>query len=398
MIDTAVVNNGLDGIIVAETKISEVDGQRGKLIICGRDAEELAFNSSLEQTCALLWSDESSASANASEHATWQKRFGQARLEAFDLLKKHPILLSQQNPMDALRSATSFLPGQENKANQSNKRSESDGPDDSADFINITAALAVFVSNWSRVEKGLALCPPDPDLTIAADFLRTIRGEAASQAEIQALDTYLTTVSDHGMNASTFAARVVASTESDNISCVVAAIGALKGPLHGGAPGPVLEMLDAIGRPENAESWLVNAVNSGKRIMGMGHRIYRVRDPRAAIFERAITSLEESGSPATRLPLARAVESAAGDLLAKLHPDRPLKANVEFYTAVLLDALRIPHNLFTATFAAGRVAGWCAHIKEQRANGRLIRPGSKYVGQYPITAMREMTEASISAN
>jgi citrate synthase len=142
-------------------------------------------------------------------------------------------------------------------------------------------------------------------------------------------------------------------------------------------------MLDSIGPSGDAELWLLNELNAGKRIMGMGHRIYRVRDPRAAIFERAIKSLEDSGLPATRLPLARSVERAAEQILAKLHPERPLKANVEFYTAVLLDALRIPDNLFTATFAVGRVAGWCAHIAEQRAKGRLIRPASKYIGTYP---------------
>jgi citrate synthase len=271
--------------------------------------------------------------------------------------------------MDALRTATSFLTGD----------TESD-PDS---FAKIAAAVGVFAANWSRLNRGLKIAEPDTSLSHAADLLKTIRDQAPSKAETEGLDTYLTTVSDHGMNASTFAARVVTSTGSDNVSCIVAAIGALKGPLHGGAPGPVLEMLNAIGSAENAEKWLSQELDSGKRIMGMGHRIYKVRDPRAAIFEQAITRLEEAGVAAPRLPLARAVERQAEKILAERHPDRPLKANVEFYTAVLLDAIRIPNNLFSAMFAVGRVGGWCAHVAEQRANGRLIRPGSRYIGSYP---------------
>lgn len=368
MVEATLVSNGLDGIVVAQTRISEVDGERGRLIICGRDAEELAFNSSFEETCGLLWTKPQETAIGC---ALLHEQFGLARQEAFELLKANPSMLKQTNPMDALRTAVSFLSDRKNLINEK------------SDFIRITAAVGVFASNWVRLKKGLFPLAPDPELSIAADFLRVVRNEAATQAEIQALDTYLTSVSDHGMNASTFTARVVASTESDNISCVVAAIGALKGPLHGGAPGPVLEMLDQIGEAANAEKWLNTELDAGKRIMGMGHRIYRVRDPRAAIFEKAIASLEKAGLFTTRLALARAVEKKAEEILAYRHPTRPLKANVEFYTAVLLDALQIPHELFTAVFATGRVAGWCAHIAEQRENGRLIRPGSKYVGAYP---------------
>lgn len=362
----AVISNGLDGIIVAQTKISAVDGQQGRLIICGRDAEELAFNSSFEETCDLLWRTQKEEEQTSC--ALLQEQFAQARLEAYRLLKATPGLLRQDNPMDALRTATSNL---------------SNGAPDRSNYIAVTAAIGVFASNWARLRRGLPIAQPDIKLSTAADFLRIVRDEVPNEAEVEALDTYLTTVSDHGMNASTFTARVVASTESDDISCVVAAIGALKGPLHGGAPGPVLDMLDQIGTPENAAAWLNGELASGKRIMGMGHRIYRVRDPRAAIFEKTIAALERAGLVTTRLNLARAVEKTAEAILAERHPDRPLKANVEFYTAVLLDALQIPHELFTAVFATGRVAGWCAHIAEQRSNGRLIRPGSQYVGSYP---------------
>jgi len=202
-------------------------------------------------------------------------------------------------------------------------------------------------------------------------------------AAARGLDAYLTTVIDHGLNASTFTARVVASTGSDLVSSVVAAIGALKGPLHGGAPGPVLDMLDAVGAPDGATAWLERELQAKRRIMGMGHRIYRVRDPRAFVLERMVERLEKSGMASTRLSLARAVERAAEGALAARYPDRPLRANVEFYTAVLLDAVGLSRLLFPAAFAASRAAGWGAHVLEQRETGRLIRPSSTYVGPVP---------------
>jgi citrate synthase len=207
--------------------------------------------------------------------------------------------------------------------------------------------------------------------------------DAAPAPAVAALEAYLVTVIDHGMNASTFTARVVASTAADLISAVGAALGALKGPLHGGAPGPVLDMLDAIATPANAHAWLEAELAAGRRIMGMGHRIYRVRDPRAAVLEDALRRLAAATGSSTRLALARAVEDAAARILRERRPDRPLCANVEFYTAVLLDAVGLPRAQFSPTFAVGRVAGWAAHVIEQRAVGRLIRPASRYVGAMP---------------
>jgi citrate synthase len=182
------------------------------------------------------------------------------------------------------------------------------------------------------------------------------------------------------MNASTFAARVVASTGSDMISAIVAGVGALKGPLHGGAPGPVLDMLDAIGAPERADAWLRAELAAGRRIMGMGHRVYRVRDPRAAVLEQALRDLSGHAHALGRLDLARAIETSATSLLDARHPDRKLRANVEFFTAVLLEAVGIDRRSLTATFAVGRVVGWCGHVLEQQKRGRLIRPSSRYVG------------------
>lgn len=213
-----------------------------------------------------------------------------------------------------------------------------------------------------------------------------LSGIVPAPASVRGLDAYLCCVVDHGMNASTFTARVVASTGSDTVSAIVAAISALKGPLHGGAPGPVLDMLDAVDTAPCARAWLETELAAGRRIMGMGHRVYQVRDPRAAALERAATMLEESGVSSERLPLARAVERAAEQLLAERHPNRHLRANVEFYTAVLLDSLGIPRTLFSPMFAASRVVGWCAHVDEQRSVGRLIRPASVYVGPSALGA------------
>jgi len=365
MATSSVVSNGLDGIVVAETSISEVDGEAGRLTIKGHDAEELAQHAEFEQTCHLLWSNEM---PDANELANIRAQFGEGRVAAHQLISKNMFALERQNPMDALRTCTSLLDG--------------DTQSRTADYIPISAAIPVFVAHWYRHKNGLPIIAPQNGNTHAADFLNMLGLEHVTQAQVAGLNAYLTTVSDHGMNASTFTCRVVASTASDNVSCVVAAIGALKGPLHGGAPGPVLEMLAEIGAPENAETWLNKELDSHKRIMGMGHRVYRVRDPRAAVFENAIARLEKAGLPAPRLALARYVEKTAERLLAERHPDRPLKANVEFYTAVLLDTIGIAQELFTPTFAIGRVAGWCAHIAEQRASGRLIRPASVYIGPH----------------
>jgi citrate synthase len=213
------------------------------------------------------------------------------------------------------------------------------------------------------------------------------RGTPASSAEVAALDAYLVTVCDHGLNASTFAARVVASTRAGLTSAVLAGISALKGPLHGGAPGPVIEMLDEIGSAANARAWLEGALDRGDRLMGFGHRVYRVRDPRADALKRAVAALAgDSGAAPGRLALAEAVETAALAVLRERKPGRSLQTNVELYTALLLEGLAFPPAAFTCVFAMGRVAGWIAHAREQLAGGRLVRPQSRYVGPRPHLA------------
>ena len=350
---------GLEGIVVADTELSEVDGERGRLTIRGRDVEELAAVASFEDACALLWGRPQDATANGLREA-----LAAARTKAFDGLGTVGSALGSKHGMDALRAALAHLELE-------------DGQDEA---VTITGALAVYAAGWLRTRDGEAPVAPDPSLSHAADMLQMATGRAPTEEAVRALDAYLVTVIDHGFNASTFTARVVASTHSDAVSAVVAALGALKGPLHGGAPGPVLDMLDAIATPGGARPWLEAELAAGRRIMGVGHRVYRVRDPRAAVLERATKALATAGLATDRLALAAAVEETAVALLRERHPDRPLAANVEFYTAVLLDAVGVPREAFTTTFAVGRVAGWLAHVDEQRRSGRLIRPRARYTG------------------
>lgn len=358
--DIGDIKQGLEGVVVAATRLSDVDGERGRLVIAGHDVEALAGHATFEDVVVLL---DTGRLGDATARDATSRALGAARVRAFARVAEVRPALLRGDAMDALRGAAAQLAGD--------------------DPLDAMGGMAVFAAAWARLAVGHEPVAPDPTLSHAADYLRMTTGEAPDAARTAALDAYLVTVADHGMNASTFTARVVASTGSDLISSIVAALGALKGPLHGGAPGPVLTMLDAIGTPDAAATWLEGELAAGRRIMGMGHRIYRVRDPRAAVLERATLALEKAGITTGRLALARAVERAAEGILRVRHPNRPLHANVEFYTAVLLDTVGLPRELFTATFAVGRTAGWCAHVAEQRKTGRLIRPASLYVGDVP---------------
>lgn len=367
--------SGLEGIVAATTRLSDVDGTAGRLSLAGAPVEELAGEVTFEDVVHLLWVGRL---PDAAERARVRETLGRAREAAEARLPDLGDALALPDAMDALRAAAAHLESREGEP-----------PFDEA--LRITGALAVFAAAWARAPEPVR---PDAGRSHAEDLLAML-GLPHGAAHVRALDAYLVTVVDHGMNASTFAARVVASTASDTVSAVVAALGALKGRLHGGAPGPVLDMLDAVGRPDAARAWIEAALARGERIMGMGHRVYRVRDPRAFVLERALRGLEAEARAAgatsavsERLALARAVETEAADVLLRRHPDRPLAANVEFYTAVLLEALGIPRGLFTAVFAASRVAGWCAHVDEQRRHGRLIRPQSRWApGRAPLASV-----------
>jgi citrate synthase len=245
----------------------------------------------------------------------------------------------------------------------------------------LVAAFPAIVATYWRLLNGQEPVTPRADLGHTASYLHLMTGEEPAPERVRGLETYLNTVSDHGLNASTFTARVIVSTQSDVVSAVTGAVGALKGPLHGGAPGPALDMVFEIGSPERAEAVLRGKLDRGERLMGFGHRVYRVRDPRADVLAEAAERFYRNGGDEGLYALARSVEATALRLLRERKPDRRLDTNVEFYTALLLHGLGLPVELFTPTFAVGRVAGWTAHALEQLATGRLIRPQSEYTGE-----------------
>jgi citrate synthase len=361
--------DGLRDVVAAETVLSDVDGAAGRLIIRGFTLGELAGRVSFEDACHLLL--QGMLDGLPDDAGTLRRKLGEARVQAFAEVAALDRELKTRPPLDAVRALMARLP---------------DG-DDLDVALRLLAAPAVFAPAVIRASKGLEPVAPDAALGHAADMLRMLKGEAAPQADAKALDAYLVTIIDHGLNASTFAARVAASTLAGLTSAALAGISALKGPLHGGAPGPVIDMLDGIGSPENATAWLEAALDRGDRLMGFGHRVYRVRDPRADALKRAVRLLGEGSNVLPgRLAFAEAVESAALQILKARKPDRSLQTNVEFYTALLLEALSFPPDAFTCVFGIGRVAGWIAHAREQLAGGRLIRPQSRYVGPEPRAA------------
>jgi citrate synthase len=355
---------GLDGVPAAETVLSHVDGERGELIIAGEHVADLAGKSSFESVTARLWSG---ATLQTLSEADVRKSLGAARERAFLRLPDLLPATRDLSIVDGFRAAVAGL------------RAENGLTHEAA----IVGAFPVIAGALVQRAKGAAPIAPDPNLGHAADTLAMLRGQRPEPREVTALDAYLVTVCDHGMNASTFTTRVVASTQADLFAAVTAGYCALTGPLHGGAPEPVLEMLDAIGTPERIKPWVDGALGRGERLMGFGHRVYRVRDPRADVLKVAIERLAADGAD---LPFAGEVEAYIRGALRKKNPDRQLETNVEFFTAILLDALAIPRQAFTPIFAVARAAGWTAHAREQQRTGRLIRPSSSYVGPMPSAA------------
>jgi citrate synthase len=361
---------GLEGVVAAETRLSSVDGDAGELIIAGIPVEELASRASFEEAVYLLWHDalpDSGQLESFREALAARRALPEATL---DLLR---AAASEGAPaMDALRMAAGTV-----SLGTSGNEGAVDGS--YAEALALVARLPTIVAAYWRLVSGEEPVAPDPELGHAANYLYMLTGEEPSSELVRALETYLNTVADHGMNASTFAARVIVSTRSDVVSAVVGAIGALKGPLHGGAPGPALDVVFEIGEAGRVEPVLREKLGRGERLMGFGHRIYRIRDPRANVLAAAAERLYTSGDEEL-YGLALEVEKTALRLLDEYKPGRNIKTNVEFYTALLLHGLGLPTQLFTPTFAVGRVAGWSAHCLEQKVLDRLIRPQSAYVG------------------
>ena len=368
---TTPARRGLDGVVAAQTRLSHVDGLAGELIIGGYELKELAGRVTFEEAAHLLWRGALPGPepllALRREMAS-QRALPEETLQAVRASRTAP-------PIDALRIACATLSLDMADPNDISPQA------DLGDAQMLTARFPSIVAAHARLSAGLEPIAPRADLSHAANFLYMVHGKEPDPIAARALDTYWVTVIDHGMNASTFAARVIASTRSDMVSAVTGAVGALKGPLHGGAPGPVLDMLVEIGAAEKAEGWLKRELAAGERIMGFGHRVYKVRDPRAEVLSKVADEMSAAHLEDRRLfDLARAVEQIALRVLEEEKPGRNLKTNVEFYTALVLQSLGLKSRSFVAMFACGRVAGWCAHVIEQHAEDHLIRPQSEYVG------------------
>ena len=356
---------GLEGVVAAATRLSRVDGLAGRLTIAGYEVEELAPRATVEEVAHLLWYG---SLPNARELDALKADLASRRRPPAATLALLREAAKHASPvMDALRMAASTLSLGRNESVEDDART-------------LVATFPAIVGAYRRLRNGQEPVEPREDLSHSEYCLHQIFGSEIGRERARGLETYLNTVCDHGLNASTFAARVIVSTHSDLVSAITGAVGALKGPLHGGAPGPALDMVIEIGQADRAESLIRRKLARGERLMGFGHRVYRVRDPRADVLAMAAERFYATEGDRKLYELARAVETTALRLLAEHKPDRRLNTNVEFYTALLLHGLGLPNDLFTPIFAVGRVLGWTAHCLEQLREGRLIRPESAYVG------------------
>ncbi|MEO7020709.1 MAG: citrate/2-methylcitrate synthase [Ktedonobacteraceae bacterium] len=352
---------GLEGIVAAVTSISNVDGQAGRLIYRGYDIHDLAHTTTFEEIAHLLWFGHL---PTRTELDALRVRLVEQRHLPEAVVTMLRALPAGTLPMDALRTAVSIWGMYTVKGAPSIEQA-----------IGLTACFPLILATFQRLRLGLEPLESRSDLGYTANYLYLLTGQEPKAEHVTSLDAYLVMLADHSMNASTFTARVVASTSSDLASSVVAAICALKGPLHGGAADKAQEMLETIGTSENAEPWIRATLTSGGRLMGFGHRAYKTTDPRA----EELREMARHADP-TRFVFARRVEELAVSVLAEIKPGRKLYTNVDFYSAVLLNSVGIPVDLFTPTFGVARVVGWTAHILEQSAHNRLIRPLAEYTG------------------
>ncbi|NGQ95973.1 citrate synthase/methylcitrate synthase [Brevibacillus sp. SYP-B805] len=361
-----IVAIGLEGIVVAETDLSLVDGQNGLLVYRGHWARDLAIHHTFEEVAHLLWYG----------HLPNEQELGRLKdaLKANRALPAHvkaaiDAIPADVDMMSVLRSGVSLL-----------GESGHGWPPTLDQVIALTAKLPTIVAYRKARLDGRTPLEPRADLDHTANYLYMLKGEEPNPAHVRALDAYLILTQEHGLNASTFTARVIASTQSDLISAITGAIGSLKGPLHGGAPSEVTEMIEAIGTKENAEPWIRAKLEKGERLMGFGHRIYKTIDPRAKALSVVAAELS-AGDP--WFDLATHVEKVGMQLLEEYKPGRKLHTNVEFFAAAVMRAVGLADELFTPTFAVSRVVGWSAHVLEQAKNNRIIRPQSNYTGSMP---------------
>lgn len=376
------IHSGLEGVYVTTTRLSKVDGTAGVLTIGGFPLEELALNATFEEVLYLMWFDRLPTASELEELRAELAGLRAIPQPTVDLLEA--AAKKRLPTMDALRMGVDTLVLVD--ADPFDVSHEAD----MQRVKSVTARIPTVIAAYWRLLNGEKPVPPKMDDRHAANYLYMLQGEEAHPDAVRALETYINTVVDHGLNNSTFTSRVIISTRSDVVSAVVGAIGSLKGPLHGGAPGPALDMVfeireraEASGRSikEEADLWARDVVGGGGRIMGFGHRVYKVRDPRADVLGTAAVKLFEGAGDTALYEDATTVEDAVLDVLAELKPDRSIKTNVEFYTALVLHGVGMESELFSPTFAVGRVGGWTAHILEQIVEARLMRPRAGYEGE-----------------
>lgn len=368
------IPRGLEGVVVAETDIGDVRGLEGFYHYRQYNAVELAEKRSIEDVWHLMFEGELPTRDQRDE---FMARVAPMRVipdAVASVLPEIARVGATAPPLDMLRTTLSLM-GAHGEFRPS---LDVDATELRSNAMQVCAVVPTLLTTIHRLQHGLEPIAPDPSLAYAANYLYMQTGRVPSPEHARAVEQYLISTIDHGFNASTFTARVITSTGADLAAAVVGAIGALSGPLHGGAPSRALDMLDAIGTVDNAEPWLRDAVTRGDRLMGFGHRVYKTDDPRSVML-RGVA--ERLGGP--KVDLAEQIEAKAIEVLAELKPGRRLYTNVEFYAGIVMDTCGLPREMFTPTFASSRVIGWCAHILEQAADNRLIRPSAQYVGPTP---------------
>ena len=365
---------GLEGVVVAETTVGDVRGQEGFYHYRHYNAVELAEKRSLEDVWYLLFEGELPDAVQRAAFLDEVRPLAGIPEAVKPLLPAIAKAGAHPGPLDALRTAMSAVA----QACDLRPSMDIDAAARRADALRLCAVTPTLIMALHRLRNGLDPLDPRDDLGYSANYLYLHTGEVPAPEYARAVEQYQISTIDHGFNASTFTARVVTSTGADFGSAVVAALGSLSGPLHGGAPSRALDMLDAIGTPDKAEAWIRNAVEKGERIMGFGHRVYKTDDPRSLMLRGVAERL--GGDMAA---FATQVERTVVDVLAELKPGRNLYANVEFYAGVVMSRCGLPRELFTPTFASSRVIGWCANMLEQAADNRIVRPSARYVGPPP---------------
>jgi citrate synthase len=368
------VPKGLEGVVAAETAVGSVRGLEGFYHYRQYSAIDLARSRSFEDVWRLLFDGELPGPEEHREFAAEVRPLIALPESVSGALPALAAALRGAPPLDQLRTAVSLL----GAAERFRPTKDLDRAAIRRDALRVTAAVPGLVAALWRLGNGEEPIAPRDDLGFAANYLWQLFGAEPPQAHAAAIERYLISTIDHGLNASTFTARVVTSTGADAAAAVVAGIAALSGPLHGGAPSRALDTLDAIATPERADVFIRDAVRHGDRIMGFGHRVYRTLDPRSGLMKE---TAEQLGGPL--VDFAEQVEATVVRLLHELKPDRDLYTNVEFYAGVVMELCGIPRDLFTPTFAVSRTVGWCAHLLEQATSNRIIRPSSRYVGPPP---------------